>query len=103
MGTLSILPFSALAAGTGGWTTELGSGSYGVVFAGTLAGAPVAVKRFRSREAGPTDSFLRELAVTALVRHPAVLRVLAMARALPTASRLGGRAGDGRAWWWWRG
>ena len=74
-----LVPYAALTAATGNWAESLGSGSYGAVYAGVLHGERVAVKRFRQKDSG-TDSFLREVAVAALVQHPHVLRVVAMVR-----------------------
>ena len=78
-----LLTYAALTTATIGWAECLGSGSYGAVYAGVLNGERVAVKRFRQKDSG-TDSFLREVAVAALVQHPHVLRVVAMVRARPT-------------------
>ena len=78
-----LLTYAVLTTATNGWAECLGSGSYGAVYAGVLNGERVAVKRFRQKDSG-TDSFLREVAVAALVQHPHVLRVVAMVRARPT-------------------
>lgn len=75
----AVVSYALLTEATNNWAESLGSGSYGAVYAGVLHGERVAVKRFRQKENG-TDSFLREVAVAALVQHPHVLRVVAMVR-----------------------
>jgi hypothetical protein len=84
-----LVTYSALTSATNSWAESLGSGSYGAVYAGVLNGERVAVKRFRQKDSG-TDSFLREVAVAALVQHPHLLRVVAMVRARQPMIRVPG-------------
>ena len=96
-----LVTYSALSLATNNWAESLGSGSYGAVYAGVLNGERVAVKRFRQKDSG-TYSFLREVAVAALVQHPHLLRVVALVRARqPPDTRAwqpGTPPGTARAW-----
>jgi Protein tyrosine and serine/threonine kinase len=92
---VSLLTYTALGAGSKEWSEQLGSGSFGDVYGGVLELAGrrerIACKRFRNRDTA-TDSFLRELAVTAAVQHENLLSVIAMVRpqlAVPLPSSRG--------------
>jgi len=92
--SVALVSYDSLARATNQWAQQLGSGSYGNVYAGVLHGERVAVKRFRAKcSDGAVDSFLRECAVAAQVQHANLLRVVAMVRDLRV-----GRARTRAAW-----
>lgn len=88
---VALLTYTQLADGSKEWSEQLGAGSFGDVYGGVLElggrRERIACKRFRSRDTA-TDSFLRELSVTAAVQHENLLSVVAMVRAatIPGAS-----------------
>jgi hypothetical protein len=83
MTLVAVVPYASLVVATKGWSETLGSGAYGTVYGGQLDGLSVAVKRFNDRSDISLASLADELAAASLVRHAAVIRVLAMARAAP--------------------
>jgi len=80
MPSVGVVSYAELQVATNGWSTVVGSGSYGKVYTGALAGAAVAVKRFVNGTDQDAWSLLDEISASGLVQHPAVLRLLAVVR-----------------------
>ena len=90
---VQLVPYKELEVASKNWETTLGSGSFGTVYAGTLDGVRVAIKRFHAPD--NRDPFNREVAVATVVQHENLLRLLFMVRArAPPAPSLGARAGE---------
>ena len=82
---VALVPYRELEAASNGWEKTLGSGSFGTVYAGTLDGVRVAIKRFHAPD--NRDPFNREVAVATVAQHDNLLRLLFMVRARSARAR----------------
>ncbi len=87
MASVGVVSYVDLTTATNGWSTEVGSGSYGKVYTGALAGAAVAVKRLMNGTDQEAWSLLDEVSASGLVQHVAVLRLLAVVCGTPRVPR----------------
>lgn len=77
-GGVTELTLTQVSTVTANFCQKIGGGSFGDVYAGTLCGADVAVKRFRAVEGGLPKDWFVEAQTLSRLRHPRILPLIAL-------------------------